>query len=157
MNDIPSYDPHFPPINDTDNSPKAPSFQVAIGDDDQVLLLVHSSDGEQQLSLTGLQAARLGRALLTASVALHAGDFRPPVGAPLDDCQFPVRRWIAARSGRNGMPIITTVLPGGIGLTLQLDEASLGKCGASLVELSQERSSWQSPDSAPTNGGALPM
>ncbi|MFT0892603.1 hypothetical protein [Pseudochelatococcus sp. G4_1912] len=130
-------------------------FNVQIGEGDQVVLVARSPNGETLLPLTGLQAARLGRALLTASVALHAGNERPPAGSALEDCQFPIRRWIVARSGRNGLPIITTVLPGNIGLTFQLDEASVGKCGASLVELAQQRP-LPLLDGGP-NGGDLPI
>lgn len=131
------------------------AFNVKVGEGDQVLLVARSPYGETVLPLSGLQAARLGRALLTASVALHAGGERPSAGTALEDCQFPIRRWIAARSGRNGLPIITTVLPGNIGLTFQLDEASVGKCGASLVDLAQQRPSFPFEDGS--NGGDLPI
>lgn len=115
------------------------SFAALVGDGDQVLLKARSEHGETALPLSGDQAARLGRALLTASVALRAGPSRPPVGTPVDDCQFPVLRWAAARSKRNGLPVISVMLPGGIALTLQLEEQTLAKCGESLVSLAEKQ------------------
>ncbi|MGV6872443.1 hypothetical protein ACUSIJ_07095 [Pseudochelatococcus sp. B33] len=117
------------------------SFAAVVGEDDQVLLKARSSHGETALPLSGEQAALLGRALLTASVALRAGASRPPVGTPVDDCQFPVLRWVAARSNRNGLPLISVVLPGGIGITLQLEDQTLAQCGESLVKLASTQPS----------------
>ncbi|MGI6244367.1 MAG: hypothetical protein ACOYJQ_01180 [Pseudochelatococcus sp.] len=111
------------------------TFFAEVGEGDQVLLKARSPHGETALPLTGAQAAHLGRALLTASVATHAGLSRPPSGTAVEDCQFPVLRWIAARSNRNNQPIVTVVLPGGISLTLQLDDQSTAKCGEALVKL----------------------
>lgn len=117
--------------------PPALTFYAEVGENDQVLLKARSAHGETALPLTGGQAAHLGRALLTASVALHAGASRPPAGTPVEDCQFPVLRWVAGRSNRNGLPIITTILPGGVSVTLQLDDASTAKCGESLIKLAE--------------------
>lgn len=123
------------------------TFSAVVGEDDQVLLKARSPHGESALPLTGDQAAILGRALLTASVALRAGASRPPAGTPVDDCQFPVLRWTAARSNRNGLPLIAVVLPGGVGLTLQLDDQTLAQCGESLIKLAQTQ---------PSSVGGLP-
>lgn len=113
------------------------AFVAVVGEEDQVLLKASSPHGETALPLSADQAARLGRALLTASVALRAGASRPPAGTPVDDCQFPVLRWTAARSNRNGFPLVSVVLPGGVGLTLQLDDQTLAQCGESLIKLAQ--------------------
>lgn len=125
------------------------AFAAVVGEEDQVLLKASSPHGETALPLSGEQAARLGRALLTASVALRAGASRPPVGTQVDDCQFPVVRWTAARSSRNGLPLISVVLPGGISVTLQLEDQTLVQCGESLIKLAD------TPASGP--GGLPPV
>lgn len=120
------------------------SFAAVVGEDNQVLLKARSPHGETALPLSGEQAARLGRALLTASVALGAGAGRPPAGTAVDDCQFPVLRWTAARSNRNGLPLVVATLPGGVSLTLQLDDQTLVQCAESLMKLSQTPSASES-------------
>ncbi|MFC0217694.1 hypothetical protein FHS82_000125 [Pseudochelatococcus lubricantis] len=132
--------------------PLALTFHAEVGEGDQVLLKARSPHAETALPLTSAQAAHLGRALLTAAVATHAGASRPVAGTPVDDCQFPVLRWIAARSSRNGFPLVTVILPGNVSLTLQLDDSSTVKCGESLIRLAQRGAE----DANGTQDGGLP-
>ncbi|MBB3808130.1 hypothetical protein [Pseudochelatococcus contaminans] len=125
--------------NGADHSADAPelSFHAVIGEGDQVLLTAGSVHGKTALPLSGKQAAHLGRALLTASVALRAGSSRPAPGTPVEDCHFPVMRWTTARSNLNGLPLIAIEVPGGVTLTFQLDDQTVSRCAESLVRLAQ--------------------
>lgn len=114
------------------------SFSAEVGEGDVVKLAARSPHGETSLPLSAEQAALLGRALITASVATHAGTARPAPGTKVEDCQIPVLRWTASLSRHNSLPLVTVTIPGGLTLTLQIPTNAIVRCGESLVRLGQE-------------------